>query len=442
MIDLIGTVRLIKERFSAQNFSEISWVVIGQILNVLLNFLIIKQLASLGTESYGIYALILTINLLMGSLLYGPATQAFTRFYYHYRDKGEISLFIRLMYKFIWLSAVLILFIGIIALSSFYLIDSEFSIVIILMSTLFIVSFKTNEFFSISLNIIRMRKQNSLLQNLERILNLTILWLFFSYGLLNLTSVLIIFFGTSFLLMVIKFRIFHNLHKSLLIINNDNPSDNRIEIKKTLLNYAFPFILWGITGWLQSNGEKWIIANYLSTSDVGIYAVMMTLVSALIILPNNIISEFSTPIIFQHFSDLQNSERVKSGHALINLIVGLTIVFTAIASFITYFFAKDLIVLISSSAFVLYWYLLPMFCIGTGLFYTGQAMCNTGMALNLPQKYLVPKILAGVLSVFLNIVFIIYFGLNGIAYSMVIIGAVYSFYILLINKKLTREFSE
>ncbi|MDP3831813.1 MAG: hypothetical protein Q8Q47_11115, partial [Ignavibacteriaceae bacterium] len=88
MIDLIGTVRLIKEKFSAQNFSEISWVVIGQILNVLLNFLIIKQLASLGTESYGIYALILTINLLMGSLLYGPATQAFIRFYYHYRDKG------------------------------------------------------------------------------------------------------------------------------------------------------------------------------------------------------------------------------------------------------------------------------------------------------------------------------------------------------------------
>jgi len=245
-----------------------------------------------------------------------------------------------------------------------------------------------------------------------------------------------IFGTTSILFFTIKYKLFSNFHLGYETKGEVNHLDVRNAIISSLKIYAFPFIIWGITGWLQSNSEKWILANYLSTADVGIYALMMTLVSALIILPNNIITEFSTPIIFQHFSDLSNHEKVNSGHKIINIIVLVTVVFTAFASAFTFFWGDEIILLISSEAFTLYSFLLPLFCIGTGLFYVGQAMCNTGMALNVPQKYLLPKIIAGLLSVILNIIFIINYGIIGVAYAMLAVGFLYSVHIMFINGKL------
>jgi len=57
---------------------------------------------------------------------------------------------------------------------------------------------------------------------------------------------------------------------------------------------------------------------------------------------------------------------------------------------------RELIILISSRDYVVYWYLLPLLCLGTGLFLTGQAQTVFGMALNQPKKYLMPKISIGI----------------------------------------------
>jgi len=62
-------------------------------------------------------------------------------------------------------------------------------------------------------------------------------------------------------------------------------------MRMQLFRYMAPFLIWGFSGWLQLNGEKWIINGLLSTYDVGIYAAMMALVNGLVIVPNNIISD-------------------------------------------------------------------------------------------------------------------------------------------------------
>lgn len=436
MINFQETTRFIKEKISLNSLSEISWVLTGQIINVLLNFLIIKQLTRLGTELYGVYALILTVNLLIGSLLYGPVTQAFIRFYHENREAGRISVYVKLMNSFVKYSALGMFGLGIVIILILTLSNLYSDYLILSLAVIFIITFKSNEFYSISLNIIRKRKENSLLQNMERIINLLLLWLLFNSSKDSLYTVLMLFGTTSILFFSIKYKLFSNFHLGDETEEEINHLDVRNAIISSLKIYAFPFIIWGITGWLQSNSEKWILANYLSTADVGIYAVMMTLVSALIILPNNIITEFSTPIIFQHFSDLSNHEKVNGGHKIINIIVLVTIVFTAFASAFTFFWGDEIILLISSEAFTVYSFLLPLFCIGTGLFYVGQAMCNTGMALNVPRKYLLPKIIAGLLSVILNIIFIINYGIIGVAYAMLVVGLLYSVHIMFINVKL------
>jgi O-antigen/teichoic acid export membrane protein len=103
---------------------------------------------------------------------------------------------------------------------------------------------------------------------------------------------------------------------------------------------------------------------------------------------------------------------------------------------------KTLIILISSTSYSIYYHLLPILCVGTGFFYIGQALCNIGLALNQPKKYILPKIITGLITVILNIILIIYFGIKGIAFTVLLVGIIYSIFIYLVNKKILSEFAK
>jgi O-antigen/teichoic acid export membrane protein len=432
----LRTVNFILSRFTHQNLSEILWVIAGQILTVAFNFVIIKLLSRMGTVEFGKYALIITIVVLLDSVLYGPITQGFIRFFYPYSDKGNRITYTSIMYLFVLITSVVVLAGGFAGL----LIGSFFEIVkyspLFIAGILFVTFLKSNEFFSLSLNILRRRKENSFLQAGEKIIMILILLLLIKEDALTLPAALFFFSGILFTFTLLKYFFFKT--KASQVQNFEKKIDKQVskEIISNILTYAAPFFIWGISGWLQLNGEKWIIAKLLLTSDVGIYAVMMTMVNALIILPNNMLSQFGIPIIFQKFSNPAHKENVNEGIGYINGIVVLTLCITAAASVVTYFFGEGLILLISNKNFTAYWYLLPLFALGTGLFYSGQAMTNLGLAVNQPKKYLAPKISTGIVSVLLNVFMIYFYGLNGLAFSIILIGIFYILYIYIINKKL------
>jgi len=85
--------------------------------------------------------------------------------------------------------------------------------------------------------------------------------------------------------------------------------------------------------------------------------------------------------------------------------------------------------------------MLPSLTFGTGLFFTGQALTNLGMALNKPEKYLAPKIATGIISITLNLILIKIFGIEGVSYSILISGAVYVVYIWIVNKNILKSFN-
>ena len=63
-------------------------------------------------------------------------------------------------------------------------------------------------------------------------------------------------------------------------------------------------------------------------------------------------------------------------------------------------------------------------------------MCNIGLVMNQPRKYIFPKIITGLITVILNIILIINFGITGIALTVLIAGILYTFYINTVNKKI------
>jgi O-antigen/teichoic acid export membrane protein len=59
-----------------------------------------------------------------------------------------------------------------------------------------------------------------------------------------------------------------------------------------------------------------------------------------------------------------------------------------------------------------------------------------GLSLNLPNKYIFPKIAAGLLAVLLNVLLVNLFGMHGIALSVCIAGLVYLLLIATVNVKI------
>ena len=117
----------------------------------------------------------------------------------------------------------------------------------------------------------------------------------------------------------------------------------------------------------------------------------------------------------------------------------LVLAITVVATFVTAFWGKEFIILISSQRYAVYSNLLPFLCAGTGLFYTGQALSSLGLSMNRPGKYIYPKIITGILSILLNYYLIKSIGIAGTAYTALIIGFIYLVYIALVNMNIIKS---
>jgi len=427
--------QIIRSKISYNSASEMGWVIFGQSINVILGFLIIKLISKVGPEQYGIYALILTIAAVLG-LFYGAFLQGFLRYYYHYEELNRRDDIVRLMFRFLRFTLLVFIFLTVLISLLFPLFVEGYSSLFFLAAGLFVVASKLSEFFNSILNLIRKRKENALLQASERTLMIGALLLFLWQNDLVLLYIISAFGFISFILALTK----------IFVFRKNVPANSKIEVSRknqkdiirTVMVYISPFLIWGAAGWFQMNGEKWIINGVLSVSDVGIYAIMMAIVNALVVIPNNIITEFATPIIFKQFADMNNRENIGTGYTYIKINMMIILIITITATLLTFFWGREIINLISSSKYSVYWYILPVLILGTGLFYTGQAQTLLGMGLSQPQKYIAPKIIIGVGSLGVNFFFIFLFGLKGISYSILVIGLLYVLYITVVNRRILR----
>ena len=430
---------IIKNSTNYNSIQEIVWVAIGQGLNVILSLIIVKIISQMGPNDYGVYTLIITISAFLG-LIFGAFQQGFIRFYYDYKKDEKDGIYVNLFFKFLSLSVfILSLLIFLSSLIANTFIES-YSLFFLITAGVMIVATKVSELFNSWFNILRHRKTNTILLSSEKtliIICFVVLMINNSLSLLNV----ILFISLSTLVMIfIKIIMFKKyVNKPELTAK---PEINILQkiMGKRIWVYATPFLIWAIAGWLQLNGEKWIINGILSVKEVGVYAIMMAIVNALVIIPTNVINEFATPIIFKNYSDLKNMDDINKGYLYINIIMISVFLLTVFSTTITYFFAEQLITIISTKEYSGYWYLLPLLTFGTGLFYLGQTQTILGLALDKPREYLFPKILVGVLAVLFNLFFIKIFGLNGVAYTIILIGFLYVIHISLINRKIESEF--
>ena len=429
-------------RISRGHLMELFWLCAGQAVSIGLAVLTVKLLTSMGPSQFGLYALVGTLGALTISLLYGPLEQGFVRFYFDYADQGIARRFIGLLCRcLVWCGAACA-GAGLLVVAGWSTMSDTVPLRFALATTLFVILSSTSNIFNPLLNLLRRRRENACLQILERLCIVLFLLASFNIASKTVTTALVaLCAATAFGAALKAFLLYRVLPKRDRSETAGEGSGDR-DMFRVVWTFGAPFVIWGAAGWLQSNSERWLILTYLSAADLGVYAVMATIANFAVTVPQGILTQFATPFVYERFSRAKDASGLREGRLYLRYVVFMSAVLVGLVTLGAYLLGKEAILFLSNEQYTRFWYLLPVLCLGTGLYHIGQALCLTGLSLNLPRRYMTPKIVSGILAVILNAVLVSLFGMVGIAIAIGVAGLAYLLFIAAANVKIREAMQE
>ena len=214
---------------------------------------------------------------------------------------------------------------------------------------------------------------------------------------------------------------------------------NQQLIFKTLLKYAYPFATWGVVTWARLSSDRWALQTFLGEHEVGLYAALFQLGNMPILLMANLLNQLSIPIVFERIGDASGANRVRSALQWIGVNVLILGTFILLVIAITWFMHDTLFRWTTAQGFWEVSFLLPLVCLGSGLFYLGQLFFIIGQAFNKVQMYIMPVVSIGVSAIGLNFILCREFGLKGVVMTLIIVGISWSVWTGLLARKLIAE---
>ncbi len=426
-------------RISKAQVVEFSWLAVGHAINLILGFLSIKLMTSVGPGEYGKFILASSIMGILTLSYFGPLEQGYVRYYFDYANNSHSRyVFLDSLVSILWWTmGGLILLALFSVLTGVYLFGAD--PVFVICASMMICLGASSTPIQGMMNALRLRKHAAIVQVIEKILIILFLTIVFSNWGKNIISLLFCVILSTATGLLLRFRIYLKQYRSSADMRMDEEKSNddqlRKEIRSRMIAYSLPFFLWGCVTWLQLNGERWVINQLLNTAEVGKYGLASTLLNSSAVIAATILAQFVTPIVYKRFSG-RNPMEIKQGLRVIRLHSWTTFLMFASFAFIFLFFGEFFIRIVSSSAFTLDASILFFLAIGLGFFYVAQAMTNVGLALQKPQIYMAPKIITAITSIVAYYIGCWFFGIAGVVWAIMIINTLYLLLVLHENKKL------
>jgi len=420
-------------RLITVHITQLSWMIWGQFISLVLGFVSIKLTTAIGASEYGNYILVVSIGGLLSLSFFGPFEQGFIRFYFEFTKSEEerstyikfVAKILKLSFAFLLFGAIITVFIGI----NFFNINILF---LVSASFLIIFSVLSNPLNGL-LNAMKLRKEIAVIQILEKICIIIFLLLIGLLAQMDAALVMLSIACATGFFFAVRLKTF--LKQAAAFPTAAAYSTIKKTTLPRIITFCIPFIAWGWLAWLQLNGERWVINSFLPKEDVGKYGLSLSLINNSIVLAYGVFIQFITPSIYEKFSGNNESDDRK-GHSLITISSAITLSMFVVFGIFIFFFGENLIHLLSSEEYVVDSSILLLITTGLGFFYIGQTFAIHGMALQKPSIYLIPKILSALISIVGYIYFCKLYGILGIAIAICISGFVYMISVNFANRKL------
>jgi O-antigen/teichoic acid export membrane protein len=198
------------------------------------------------------------------------------------------------------------------------------------------------------------------------------------------------------------------------------------DLARSLRDYSWPFAVWGVFGWAQVGGDRWILQGFEGTAAVAGYAVISQLASFPLVFLTGILGMLGAPIAFSRRASSAGPEGRRRARHAVWLFVGVYAL-GALGILAIYWLVHGwLVPLVSDSRYTVMSSLLPPLTLGWALYYLGQMFAQFGLLEGRSAEYIAPKIGSAVVLVVMGLVVCPRFGAAGLVWSVGVAGAVYA----------------
>ena len=430
--------KLISSRSFQRQAQEGSWIVLGQIAAFLGALVLVRVLTEyLEPSQYGQLALGLTIAGLVNQVVMGGLANGISRFYSIAIEENDLLGYLRdsrRMMKFataVVMAFALMLVVGLNWLG--YSAWIELAAAAVLLSVLS----GYNETLSGIQNAARQRAIVAFHKGLDAWLKILLaigmmLWIGIS------STAAVLGYALSSLMVTVS-QIFFLRRLVRLKGKSSLTSTNW---GRQIWTNSWPYSTWGVFTWAQLSSDRWALAHYTSTDEVGSYVVLMQISMVPIIIATGLLTTFIAPIIFQRVGNTKDHERVKQAYAMTrNITIFAMIVITLIA--ISSLFLHELIFdYLANERYHKYTYLMPWLIVAAG-FQSGHHLLGIRISAMLKvRSIIIPQIISALVFVLFNVIGASLGGIQGLVYSQVAASFIYFSWMLIVTEVQRYRFSK
>ena len=404
---------------------EGGWVFTGQISVAIISLVGLRILTEIAPANIlGGATLLLGILTLLRNIFIAPIGNTQIRFHPEYVNTGNAKWFddnIRKLYLKLLVVSIIV-FILIYFIWVYY---SSFSINLLLLLILILYySFDAIKGYKINRLSAERRQKYAALWQIADVLLINTFFIVFLIYYTNVESYLA---GQGFGLLV--GLIFFGFIFFPKIKNKETAIPDVSEIKTKVIKYGLPFVPLAIVSWISNLGDRYIISNYLTLNEVGIYTATYSIASRPILMFYGIMSGLLRPILFQA-EGIGNTNKAKIifKHWITVLIL------SAIIIFICYLFLGKIIINLLLAAnyrennFPIFMIIAASYLI-YGIVQTFESRLYS---VELTKNTILPSSLAAGFNIIMNYLMIPCLGIMGAAFASLISFSVHLFIVLMV----------
>jgi len=393
---------------------EFSYVAFGQGIAFVGALILVRVLTEyLQPTEYGYLALSLTFVGLVNQSIMGGIIVGIGRFYNIAVEQKAIIMFFCDVKKIIAYATVTVIIFGAIVLLVLYLKAGMDWIALALVAIVFSILSAINATLSSIQNSARQRLPIAFHSALDAFLKIVfVISLIRTFG--SNGTVVISAYCLSLLIVIISQFI-------ILSKSHDNGESGKYESNewvKKIWTFSWPFSIFGIFTWVQQSSDRWALEHFVTTADVGQYAVLFQIGYTPIVFAVGIISSYLGPIFYQRSGNHENQWRDISVHNLTLKVLYMTLLVTAVACITTLMTHDWIFELLVSSEYRTKSNLLPWMILSGGLFAGSQVLAMKFISELRSKDLTKVKVITALFGTILNVIGVMSAGVDGAVFGL------------------------
>lgn len=399
-------------------FKESFWIALGQALAVIGLLLGVRLLTEmLDPAAYGELALGMTVATLVNQLVFGPLSGGVIRFYAPAMEQDDLKGYVSAVRRMVWSATVIVALMVVMGVVGLLGTGRAEWIAIVVAALVFATLSGYNSILSGIQNAARQRSIVALHQGFETWARYLVAAGFMLWLGVTSTVAMTGYAVATMLVLGSQYVYFRKITTSGLHVAKKGHA-----WREQIWKFSWPLSIFGIFTWMQLVSDRWALAHFSTTEEVGKYAVLFQLGYYPMAMASGMAMQLLVPIFYQRAGNASDSQRNANVSSLSWRLTWLTLGITGCAFLLAILFHTQIFRLFVAKEYISVSYLLPWMLLAGGVFAAGQTIALNLMSQMKTHTMMTAKIITALLGVAFNCAGAYWLGTLGI----VIAGVLFS----------------